>query len=364
MNKYILLHGATNCKSSNYGDYLYGEIIYLCLKEKGFDVAFYQPSEYFMTHIPEYSKKHRRRKPSAVIYVPGGYFGEGHNARFRENIVQFLRFMPIGIWASYRKKPVAVVGVGAGPNSCKLLSYGIKRICNHAKFVSVRDDTSYVALKHLCPAANVSNCADLIIAALPNLKQNYTNQISRLMVRNNGKKILLVHYNNNKLALHLFASAAKYFIKSNSGYSVIVSSDSCLENEGDLYAEFADAFGEECGHLIFDDPAELTALIQQVDMVLTCKLHVGVVACGYEKSVIAVACHPEKTKRFYEQIGTPDRCVSLYDVSSESIASLLEKFRSENIQIPQELINKAQQSWDLLDDFLIEIEEKNDNKKE
>ncbi|MDD2268372.1 MAG: polysaccharide pyruvyl transferase family protein [Eubacteriales bacterium] len=352
MKKLIVLHGATNCKSSNYGDYLYGELIYKYLKEKSYNVIFYQPSDFFKKHIPGYTGICGRKNPAAVLYVPGGYFGEGHNASFRENIIHFLRFMPLGIWASFRHTPMAVIGVGAGPNNCRLLTYGVKRICNHSEFVSVRDNISYEAIKVLCPKANLYNCSDLIVSSLPYLRQNNTKQISEIIKSRGNRKILLIHYSNNRLALSLFAKAAKAFIKSHPDYFVVVSSDSCLENEYELFSRFKEIFGEACGHFNYDDPAEFTALLQQADMVLTCKLHVGVVSCCYGKSVIAAACHPEKTKRFYEQISTPDRCVSLFETTTDELSQLLEKFYLAQIRIPDSLINKAQMSWTLLDNFL------------
>lgn len=352
MNKLIILHGATNCKSSNYGDYLYGEIIYKYLKDKNYDVIFYQPSEFFKKHIPGYSGICGRKNSAAVLYIPGGYFGEGHNASFKENIIQFLRFMPLGIWTSFRQTPMAVIGVGAGPNQNSLLKCGIKRICNHSKFVSVRDSISYEALRSICPNSKLYDCADLITASQQYFEQRNTQQILEIVRSNANKKLLLIHYNNNEHALGLFAASAKEFIKAHPDYFVVVSSDSCIDNENELFSRFKEIFGEDCGHFIYVDPGEFTAFIQQVDMVLTCKLHVGVVSCCYGKSVIAVACHPEKTKRFYDQIGVNDRCVSLFDTSTDQLRELLEKFHSNPINIPDSVISKAQMSWTLLDDFL------------
>ncbi|WDU82052.1 polysaccharide pyruvyl transferase family protein [Caloramator sp. Dgby_cultured_2] len=146
----IILHGATNCGSSNYGDYIYGEMVYEYLKEKGFNVCFYQPSTFFKRNIKDYykSKTISRQEADLIIYIPGGYFGEGHRARLKDNLVQFFRFMPLGLWASFKKKPIIVIGIGAGPNRCLLMNFAIKRICNNSLFITVRDKESYESLKN------------------------------------------------------------------------------------------------------------------------------------------------------------------------------------------------------------------------
>lgn len=349
MFKNILLHGATNCNSSNYGDYLYGELIYEYLKEKGFNVCFYQPSEFFKKNLEKYEdKKFDKKEADLIVYIPGGYFGEGHNAKFKENLIQFLRFMPLGIWASYRKIPMIVLGVGAGPINNIFMKFGIKRICNHSKFVTVRDNISYNSLKKLCPKANIIECGDMIISK--NTRKIETMQVQNIIDTN--KKIILVHYNHDKYALERFSKCLNDFLANNNDYLTVIASDSILEYDNEYYELFKKNFQHDSLHFIYEDPHELTALLEKVDIVLTCKLHVGVVSSLYGKSVVVAACHPEKTKRFYEQINQPERCVSLYETNNEQLVSLLEKYKNINIKIKDEVISNACKSWEILKEFI------------
>lgn len=352
MYKKILLHGATNCGSSNYGDFLYGYIVYHFFKHKNMDVEFYQPSPFFIQYIEEYNSviKFKKNKADLIVYIPGGYFGEGHKAKLKENIIQFLRFMPLGIWASYKKKPIIVMGIGAGPINNIFMKFAIKRICNNAKFVTTRDKISYDELKKICPKANITECGDLILTRKLNEKGIKTEQIDKIARLN--KKIILVHYNHDKEALKKFAEAINIFINDNKDYFVIVSADSILENEEEYYNEFRKIFKYESEHFVYNNPFEMTELLKLSDIVLTCKLHIGVVSALYEKSVVVAACHPEKTMRFYEQIDEANRCVELEKIESHQLANLLEEYKEKNIKIKDEVIDEANKTWKLLENFL------------
>lgn len=353
MIKNIVLHGATNCNSSNYGDFLYGEIIYNYLKRKNMNVVFYQPSNFFIEHLKDYPSQipeNSRQKPDLILYIPGGYFGEGHNARIRDNIIQFFRFMPLGMSAAARDIPLAVLGVGAGPNNSMLMNYGIKKICNHALFVTTRDNTSHNALLKLSPKANIIQSADLILTR--DWRDFGTTPQINSIINNNDDKYMLIHYNHSREALLKFGGAVQKFIKLHPEYKIIVSSDSIMSSEDENYNAFSNLLSGLCEHFIYSNSRELTQLINKVDVVLTCKLHVGVVAATLKKSVVSVACHPEKTKRFYSQIGEEERCISLYKATTNTIIEMLERYHEREIHIPQEVIMQANVTWELLDSIL------------
>jgi polysaccharide pyruvyl transferase WcaK-like protein len=56
------------------------------------------------------------------------------------------------------------------------------------------------------------------------------------------------------------------------------------------------------------EPGDMIAILNDLDLVVTTKLHVGIVRCALGKSVIAAPKH-SKTPRFYEQMGLADWCV-------------------------------------------------------
>lgn len=343
----FLLHGATNWKSSNFGDFLYAYEMFDFFKTLNPDnkVSFFEPSKYFKKYIKNCDVDNITIKNADyLVYIPGGYFGEGHNAKLLSTLIQFVRFMPFGLLGSILKKKMLVVGVGAGPIDRLIMKLPIKVICNQSLLLTTRDDISVKALNDL-GINNVANYSDMMLAYDLNSISQVTKQIELIKDFSQHKKILLVHYNHSEKALDLFSQAVTSFVQSHTEYKVVVASDSILPYENQYFEQFRDACNVDCWHFIYDNPYELIELINIVDTVLTCKLHVGVVACMFNKSVICAAEHPEKTFRFYDQINKKSHCVSLYESSARQIESLLENYHKQRIYIPQEELEKSKKHW-------------------
>ncbi len=344
----FLLHGATNWNSTNFGDFLYAHEIYRYLKQNSDNqVGFYDPSDYFVKYLntDEMSIDNVSFKDADyVIYIPGGYFGEGHNARFRDTLVQFIRFMPFGIKAVLSKKEMLAVGVGAGPIDRWFMKSAIRVICQSSVAVTTRDIESQTALKNI-GIDNVPEYSDMMLAYdLKHIAEN-TEQIDNILKGTEGYKILIVHYNHSKEALEKFAVAVNDFVEDHKEYKVIVTADSVLTYEDEYFQMFKDLCKCEVFHFIYDNPFEMIKLIDLSDVILTCKLHVGVVGCMFNKSVICIAEHPEKTQRFYDLINCPQNCVSLYECTSEQINDMLSELHDSPLFVPKEETEKAQQHW-------------------
>ena len=349
----ILLHGATNWGSTNFGDFLYGHQIFYYLKNnyKNLEVNFFEASDYFKKYISS-TDKVNIFNANILIYIPGGYFGEKHNARLIDNIIHFIRFIPFGLLGILFHKKILVVGIGAGPIDCWFLRLAIKKICNNCKNITVRDEESLYYLKSL-NIKKVQEYSDMMLAYnLSNIAESTLQTEKIEKIKKEGKKILLIHYNHSEEARDKFAEAASIFINKNPEYYVIVASDSILSYEENYYSNFLKKYGNECFHFIYDNPFEMIKLLQIVDLVLTCKLHVGVVAIMLKKSVICAAEHPEKSERFYKLINHSENYCSLYENNSMNIANLLDKYKALNLEIPDSEIKKAMYHWKNIDDIL------------
>ena len=351
----ILLHGATNWGSSNFGDYLYGEIFYEFLNEilQESEVVFYDSSQFFKKNICGYSEKietKRVKDSDCLVYIPGGYFGEAHNARLRDNLIHFIRFMPVGIKCVFLKKKIIIVGIGAGPNNSQILNIAIKMICKHSQFITVRDEQSKLALNTL-GIRNIFVGADPLLVQNLEMKEEVTEQISSIIKKSANKKILFVHYNHSKFAMEKFAKVIKKFIRANKEYIIVVGSDQIFKSEEEMYKGFCNILEEKCVFYKYNNAHELIALLRRIDAVLTCKLHVGVVASMFAKSVVCAAEHPEKTIRFYERINNRERCVSIFETSEVELYELLNKFLDSKINIPEEEIKNAEVHYQKLNLF-------------
>lgn len=346
--KKILLHGATNCGSSNYGDFIYAYEVYQYLSIK-YDVELYQPSPYFKKYLGLSEHKHIGiHDADYLVYLPGGYFGEGHNARFRDNLVQFLRFMPFGLIGILFRKHIIVIGVGAGPVNSWFMRSAVRMIGRHATVITTRDKSSYQAMDKL-GIRNIHDYFDMILAFPLARQDKLSKQLEQVLTSGDENRILLVHYNHSHEAMVKFAAAVNEFIaQSSHRYTVVVSSDSILDNEEKMYQEFKHLCHFNSVHYIYDNPFDFTELLRRADVVLTCKLHVGVVAAMFDKSVICAAEHPEKTIRFYSYIGEFGRCSSLYKSDPENILINLKKYENQPMHIDSRVKNLAMKHWDAL----------------
>ena len=123
-----------------------------------------------------------------------------------------------------------------------------------------------------------------------------------------------------------------------------------MHKEKELYNLFASKVNVKIELFHYDSPFVFTEFLKKVDLVLTCKLHLGVVSCMFNKSVIVAAVHPEKTSRFYKQIGEEGRCVSLFDTDGSQLYEMMEKYHDKKVIIPDETIDKANITWKLLNE--------------
>lgn len=353
-NKNYLLHGATNCGSSNYGDYIYADMIYTYLKKHNKNATFFQPSKFFIKNLKNYNSNNKINiiKSDSIIYIPGGYFGEGPNATFKDNIIQFLRFLPLGIIGAILKKNIVVLGIGAGPLNNFFMKKGVKIICNNSKFITTRDKTSYECLKKITNNKHLYEAGDLILTYKPQFLKEDSKQIKEIKKNAKNKKIFLIHFNHDMNAMELFSKAINLINSKNDHYYYVVTSDSILKNEDENILRFKSISNFEFFHFKYTNPYELSTLLNVVDVVLTSKLHVGVVSSLLNKSVFAVSCHYEKTKRFYKQIKMEDRCINLNNCTEEDICKLILEKGTDKIVIPNDEITKSKITWNLFSKYI------------
>lgn len=355
----ILLHGATDCGSSNYGDFLYGKLIWDHIHElfHSANIGFYNPSDFFDEFINRGNScrfSGNIKDVTAAVYIPGGYFGEGHNATWKENLIQFMRFIPFGLKCKHFHIPLAIIGVGAGPNKNFVFRYAIKKIIRYANIVTVRDDESLNALKKIGCGGCISLTDPILAFNIKQYDKPVDTDIKRFLPV--GKKIILVHYNHSKNAAVKFGEAIRIFRNDFPEYYPVVTTDQLISVQIDFRKDFEQAYGlSDYYYYEYRDPFALGGLISVSDFILTSKLHVGVTAAQKSKSVLAVAVHPEKTGRFYNQIRESDRFMALEDVSSLEIANKVESLIGKNTIVPDIAVEKAKKHLKYLDDFILSL---------
>jgi polysaccharide pyruvyl transferase WcaK-like protein len=87
-------------------------------------------------------------------------------------------------------------------------------------------------------------------------------------------------------------------------------------------AELEARLGSRAVTVPYTDIWSLTAQLGAADLVVTTKLHVGIVAAALGTSVLSFPFHA-KVPRLYRQLESPDRCVPLDLVTPERVAERL-----------------------------------------
>ncbi len=353
----IIMCGATH--GSNFGDSLFAYMFKEYVESKSPDI------EVVFTKLSEYSKnemqltQHRFKdllKSKALIFISGGYFGQSPNEKGKKVMRRFLTYHKYGLLMLLLRKPIIIVGVGAGPLSNWLLRKVSVHIFNRAKYISVRDIES----KNYMLSYGVKNTIHVTSDSAQCIKSDIYNLSSQTpsifqSEKISGKKIVLVHiididkYTNELYVEKIINTLVDYLVNDdNVGF--IITSDTVKETTfiKEVYNLFPRSRTEMYN---FRNPIDFLRLIASVDSIITPKLHVGILGATYTKPVLAFAIHPEKTRRYYNQIGYDSRCESLFEVDSPKVKELMTCYLWEPIHIPKDEIKNAQKNFQLIDDF-------------
>src|SRR5690606_18712814 len=90
------------------------------------------------------------------------------------------------------------------------------------------------------------------------------------------------------------------------------------------------------------DPRTLIATLKCADLVITNKLHVGIVSVSLNGRVISIPTH-HKTVRFYDQLGLGDCCIATSNLSAQTLARSFD------------LLNSVSPDWGVVDRGLGEL---------
>jgi polysaccharide pyruvyl transferase WcaK-like protein len=274
------------------------------------------------------------QRASALVYGGGGYFGEPNSGRTLWAMRNTWRHMPVGLMARMRGIPIAISGVGAGPLSSGLARRLFVRLFGWSGAVAVRDMESRdfmaqygVDADRMVVTADAALSLDessvtpealaearQTLGALPGSWRIGFNVAHSIRLR--GMDPLLDD-------LRTFAAdhpeaAFVFFLDEGAG-------------RGESYhvtrmaREIERRVAAPAVVVPYRDPDQVLGVIKALDLVITTKLHVGIVACALGTSVLAFPAH-QKTRRFYEQIGAADRCLPLHQLAPGDALAQLERF--------------------------------------
>lgn len=351
--KKVLIHCSTNYGTSNFGDVLFAYLILQRLTEKGFQAAFYDLSPYvsnYLYHVCELPEYHFPvESADGVIYFAGGYFGEPRGYRLDKKIIHYLRFMPVGNKAVRLNKKMAVIGIGAGNHLSFPTRLAVRRICQKSYGITTRDKESTAFLQSIGVTHQIETCSD-IAQTIDFQKLRCSDEF----YFNDCKKYVFLHTNFKTDIAYFFAEGLKLFFHHHPNVTAIVGADS----EADIqvaYEMVASVLGRDrTVSYSYSTPDNLCYVLRRCGLIITYKLHVGILSAALGCSVIAFPKH-EKVRRYYRQIGEAGRYVDYGEATVDDVSRLAEKYFEEPIELAPEIKALAQKNWDIVDSFLADI---------
>lgn len=360
----IMLQGYLS--DANFGDALIARLFYQECKDSGFeDVDFFQYKNYGIGSFVRKQLDYTVEKSfyscmfaDVFCLISGGSFwdyGSKKDAKIR-----FHRFLLPALIYLFRRKPVYILGVGGGPVKTSWLRRLMVIVLNKAKLVYFRDGSTFEVFKEYGVKNNVTVTADTALVIKPEMLLPFEDK-TKLDTIARGRKKLLLHipdgYTPVAVVADIILPGLISFLNEHHDYLVVYSHD----NIRSLDAKETDAIkrlrkslsdsGVEFYDYRYHDCWQMCSLINEMDCIVTEKLHVGVVGCALGKCVVSFPVHREKTNNFYKMISESERCIHVRSLDSHTVYEQLERFHDKPVHISEELRVRASKNLSVIKDI-------------
>ena len=346
----VYIHGSF--MNDNFGDYLlYDVMINLCKK--------INPNyEYISADVDytydKYNEVNRKSKLYALIFAKkivfagGGYFGEPNKQKLYWNIRFIYKHLLFAYLLSFTKKDYIILGVEAGPISLDISKKMLKRVFNHAKKISVRNNESKLFLEKIGVTKKIDVIPDWVLSIE---KEEIIKTTSK--VKSDKTKIFL-HFTTKADSKNNpgMIAAIRDIIKldqENDYKFYLVCDQKNLEKEQrakEIASQLKDAT-----ILKYSGPWNLIADLNEADLIITDKLHVGIVGIKLEKKVISIACH-KKSINFYKYIEKEENAIFLDDLKENKLREKVKRILEEDTIVKKQYFLDAKKNHQYLEQFL------------
>lgn len=371
MNKNLIaLHGAYH--PNNYGDVL---ILALQAKwindiSKEYEVVLPYATDVYRKEIKSSKVKGLNGlfKSQKLIYGSGGYMGEPNSAKWKWGFSFFKKHFIPSYTFRIAKKPYAIIGTGVGPITNVLTKSEVKKIAKNASVIAIRDEESKEFLKKIgidekkihvtvdvALSLKISDIDDKFIQKVKNIlpKRKQLLYGIHIGVDRNSKQY-------SKQVDSIFRDVIN-FLNENPDIKpvLIIDNDNLQQNDAVNY--LSTKLNQECIIYKHENIWETTAILAELDVVVTNKLHVGIVSYALGTIPISLPAH-QKTVRFYKQIEREDLCIRLEDLKNNDLYKMMNKtlqeewvgnYRKDYLEVHPHLQKKALINKQLLKEFLV-----------
>lgn len=359
----ILLHGYLN--ETNFGDILFADLFYRkCLELKFDAVDFLQLPYYKMGSFCRKNIGYTAKKPflsalasDAYVMISGGCLGDDSNANGKTARKRFFRFVLPARLFELLGKPVYVLGVGGGPVDSPWLRRQMVKMLDAAAVIQFRDAETKRYFEEYGVKNTMTVTSDTAQVIVPEMLPAFE-QKQELDALAAGRKKLFLHLSENdhvnEEILRRVVPGVLQFLKAHPDYIAAVSFDNVRVKDPKARLRGLEAvklLREQTDVFLYDyhDCWQLCALLNEMDCIVTQKLHVGVIGAALGRSVVSFPVHREKTQRYYRQIGQEERCVHMSMVTPEIVCSQMERFCGQPITLPAQIRAEAARNLSVLE---------------
>ena len=364
----VLLSGATS--GTNFGDFLFAKMFQefvgaIVGKDNVFwnDRGYYPVSEFYAQHL-NYHRKFKLKDIDALVYISGGYFC-GDDRCWKDYLFRYLHYFHIGVLCLLRRKPYAIIAVEAARSSSFIIDSIQRLLIKKAEIVVVRNQPSmdYVESVIGKESGRAFCTADSVFAMERSL---FEDSLIPEDIEKSPYPKLFLHCNPTMYQsvrhFDTIIPIINKFLENHSNYQVVVSAD-----QYNSQFSHVGGVGYEAKKLInsdktivyqYDNPVALCKVIDQCRVVITTKLHVGIVGAHLGKSVVSFSGHTQKISRLYEQLGVSDRTISLSTLTVDKGTELLENKYNICVKVPDLIVEAAKSNFLHLRNFLENHEKK------
>lgn len=264
----------------------------------------------------------RAASAECVIFCGGGYFGQPPGSGRKWAVRNYLRHVAIANFYLRRKRPLHIMGVGVGPISSERFRRSTADIFERATTVVVRDEESAQYLHDLGVRRLIGIKPDAVLGLT---KRDIEENRDDLNISPDSR-LLLIHFNSRTANNISTVSVIREFLANHPEVVPVVITDSVERGMSRPQCAAAEAVVKLIPNIrsfaYGGDPWRLCSLINRSSIIITNKLHVGIVGTALEKFVIALPNHT-KTQRLYRQLGMERHCIVDQSRPADAVRELL-----------------------------------------
>lgn len=350
MKKLLILHGSYF--GDNFGDRLFVEIFldwannYDGINMENISIPFAGKRIREASNCSKIRGVRALLSSKCIVFIGGGYFGEFKANSLVWNIRLIIRHLSIALFARFFKRPYIFIGIGAGPLSNIISRKLVVYVCNKSVKVIVRDNESKEYLiKYGVNPQKVQASVDTVLG-LP-VYTNHQKIDDKVRI---GVHLAFALENKN---IEAIIKDLKEFTTKIDDYEIIYFKDFYKEGFSDYSKEvtYREFDADKITNIEYENPKQLINEIGKCNIVITNKLHVGIVALTQNVFTVSVAIH-QKTKRLYKQLNLSEYSIPMDNYQKGSINRMLDKWEEKKQVIPKDIISMAENNKQIFYEFI------------